>query len=552
MTLSEPSDSKRTREFRLADFSPIADGVSDDTDAFQRCFAAASSVDGACIRIEPGDYLLSGREPITLASHQQITAHGARIHMPRVLGDQARLVLFAGCDLVDVCWRGGCFIGHCFDHRQPSNTWEPNVNTRIFLITTSEAGTTARIVFDGIQARRVAGAVISVYGASPTPADPGSRTYATDITVRHCQFDECGKFMWDYGLLWQIVIWPEDYDAEVLAMAQRYSFDGLVQGPVTMRHGDDRVLLDNAAAGIAASASAGNDESLCFFGDTLPDNIRRGRQYYVLEATAQYIRIAESYGGPAIRFVGDSGPRAVCMTTLHRAYYHLFAPIGAGPGKGAVDLTLCKHVMVTGNRLSALGDTMHIQCADSVIFSGNQITGSRMGAFFIAEYCSTITVTGNTVDGSNGSRVMSVEKNCTDITIVGNTFRGGGRGSWINQPQGIVLANNVFVDNTTKGTADPWSGRKTFLTGDYERYPELYFTTFEENGTYGPVIVENNLFKTGTTCKSAIQFEAGGHDIIVRHNVIQGDERRIEIDPSCRDVIIDGNPGAVVPSERTP
>jgi len=33
--------------------------------------------------------------------------------------------------------------------------------------------------------------------------------------------------------------------------------------------------------------------------------------------------------------------------------------------------------------------------------------------------------------------------------VVGNTFRNGGRGSWINQPQGLILSGNVFINNTT-------------------------------------------------------------------------------------------------------
>jgi phosphoribosylanthranilate isomerase len=42
-----------------------------------------------------------------------------------------------------------------------------------------------------------------------------------------------------------------------------------------------------------------------------------------------------------------------------------------------------------------------------------------MGAFFIAQFCKNVTVSCNTVLGTNGSRVMSVEKSTEDITIVG-------------------------------------------------------------------------------------------------------------------------------------
>ena len=53
--------------------------------------------------------------------------------------------------------------------------------------------------------------------------------------------------------------------------------------------------------------------------------------------------------------------------------------------------------------------------------------------------------------------------------------------------------DNVFVNNTTKGERDPKRGRKTFVTGDYEVYPELYFTLHQPDGNYGSVIVTGNV-----------------------------------------------------------
>src|SRR6202034_2612743 len=168
-----------------------------------------------------------------------------------------------------------------------------------------------------------------------------------------------------------------------------------------------------------------------------------------------------------------------------------------GPGKGALDLVGCEKVIVRGCRLSALGDTMHIQKSRGVVFANNHITGSRMGAFFLAEFCQNATITGNTVDGTNGSRVISVEKSCEDVTITGNTFRNGGRGSWINQPKNFILSGIIFVNNTTKCEPDQRRGRRTFLTGGWETYSELYFTRYEPEGEYGPVIVRDNIFVLG-------------------------------------------------------
>ena len=192
-----------------------------------------------------------------------------------------------------------------------------------------------------------------------------------------------------------------------------------------------------------------------------------------------------------------------------------------------MDLVGCEKVIVRGCRLSALGDTMHIQKSRGMVFSGNHITGSRMGAFFLAEFCKNATVTGNTVDGTNGSRVISVEKSCEDVTIIGNTFRNGGRGSWINQPRNFVLADNVFVNNTTKCERDPRADAAISVTGDYERYAELYFTTYEPGGHYGNVIVRGNIFTSGPNAEHAVTFAPGGDGLLVSGNVFRGPVRSI-------------------------
>jgi nitrous oxidase accessory protein NosD len=225
----------------------------------------------------------------------------------------------------------------------------------------------------------------------------------------------------------------------------------------------------------------------------------------------------------------------------------LYAPTGGGPGKGALDLVGCEKIVVRGCRLSALGDTMHIQKSRDIAFTGNHITGSRMGAFFLAEFCRNAVITGNTVDGTNGSRVMSVEKSCEDVTIVGNTFRNGGRGSWINQPRNFVLADNVFVNNTTKCEHDPRRGRRSFLTGDYEQYAEVYFTTHEPGGRYGNVTVRGNIFSSGDNASHAITFAPGGDTLLVSENIFQGKVRTIGPATGCTNVTIRGNVGAELP-----
>lgn len=501
---------------------------------------------GGLVNIPPGDYQLDGRTPLKLFSGMTVSAYGARFHFPKSLGNQARVMLFSGENLSDFRWFGGHFVGEVFDPSKLENSWEPNANTRAILVTTTATGRTENLTFRDISSDGVAGAVITVLGAEKKGSEREIESFARNITVENCTLLRSGKFMWDYGYLWQITIWPEDYNEIERAMAAKYFRNDLVREPIKMVAGDDRVLLDNShllpitKKYVGAEANRGY-QAICFFGDELPSNLVRGKQYFVIESTPSFIRISESAGGEAIRFATSSGPRAKLISDVFQAHLALYAPSGSGPGKGALDLVGCENVTVRGCTLSALGDTMHIQKSRGIVFSGNHISGSRMGAFFLAEYCKDATVTVNTVDGTNGSRVISVEKSCEDVTIVGNTFRNGGRGSWINQPRNFVLADNIFVNNTTKCERDARCGRRTFITGDYEKYSEVYFTTHENGGRYGNVTIRGNIFTSGPHAEHAISFADGGDTILVTDNIFDGSVSDIVAGKECRDLIIEDN-----------
>ncbi|MHB0939681.1 MAG: hypothetical protein ACYDCO_27345 [Armatimonadota bacterium] len=318
--------------FSLADFNPAANGITDDSPALHRLFTRVTQHGGAVVTIPPGDYYLSGAQPIPLPSRTIVRAHGARFRLPERLEDGARLVCFAGRDVTDFAWEGGEFVGYCFDHRVYRTQWAPNANTRVLLIETSPGGTSARLRFSDIHASRVAGGVVTVLGVKASESEV--RTCAEHVQVERCVFHECGKFMWDYGLLWQILTWPEEYTPADVALAERHFRTDLVHGPLRMADGDDRVVLDNRRAGLRVSTSMDNDELVAFFGDPLPANVVRGRKYAVVEVADDYVRIADAPGGAPLTFAGASGPEARCIAQLHHAYYHLYAPLGAGPGKG--------------------------------------------------------------------------------------------------------------------------------------------------------------------------------------------------------------------------
>ena len=522
---------------------------ADDTARVTAFFAPAAE-HGGTVTIPPGDYALDGREPILLPSHTTVFAYGAQFHLPESLGDKTRLVIFTGQNISDFRWFGGRFIGHVFDPAGEENSWEPNANTRAILITTTPGHATENLTFRDVTSDGLAGAAISVYGAEKRGSDREIEAYARNVTVENCALERSGKFMWDYGLLWQITVWPEDYTPREQAMAAKYFRNDLISGPVTMADGDDHIRFDNRQKPIPVSANDEPQFGLCLFGGTLPRNIVRGRQYFIVESNPDSIKIAERPGGAPIKFEGGGGDGVKLIHNFAGAFSGLFAPTGSGPGKGALDLVGCEKVIVRGCRLSALGDTMHIQKSRCVIFANNHITGSRMGAFFLAEYCQNATIIGNTVDGTNGSRVISVEKSCEDVTITGNTFRNGGRGSWINQPRNFVMTGNIFVNNTTKNERDPHRGRRSYITGNYEQKPELYFTLYERDGSYGPVIVKDNIFVLGPECGSpSVTFAPNGKQLIFKDNVFRNGSAEIQVDPTCAEVDIRDNPGASLKRE---
>jgi len=524
--------------------------VGEDTPDLEHIFSMPTE-SGGIITIPPGDYHLSGEKPIRLASNTTVFAHGARFHFPDELAEGSRLILFAGSDVTHFAWHGGEFLGHVFDPDRETNSWEPNVNTKAIEITTTKPGGTGDILFRDIRSDGVAGAVIGVHGLAAKGSESEVAAYAERVTVEGCTLLRSGKFMWDYGYLWQIMTWPEEYEPWEVERARRYFRTDLMRENLTMDDGDDRVRFDNTTAPLPVSKNAEPNQAFSFLGAELPRNLVRGKQYFIVESAPEFIRIAEAPGGNPIRFEGSGGKNLSLVHDLFASFWVLYAPKGGGPGKGAVDLTSCSDLRITGCQLSALGDTMHIQRSRNIVFANNHIIGSRMGAFFLAEYCRNATVTGNLIDGTNGSRVMSVEMSCEDITITGNTLRNGGRGSWINQPKNFILQGNIFINNTTKAETDLRRGRRSYETGEPRQFPELYFTLHEEDGSYGPVIVKDNIFQLGESAPAeAVTFAPNGRDLTMTGNLFQGKAVTIAVDPSCEELRITDNPGAGL--KRTP
>jgi len=541
--------SQPAKTFNLATYHPHADGATDDTPAFRKLFDDVMAAGGGTVTIPPGVYFMQGEKAISIPSNTTVSAIGAEFRLPVELGDRARIVLFEGNDVTHFSWFGGFFKGYCFDPAKAENTWEPNVTTRMLVFTSSPTGTTDQLHFRDIRSDGVAGSVINVMGYTAyedeETAANSEVNFATNITVENCTLLRTGKFMWDYGYLWQFLVFPEESTPAEVTMAKKYFHNELVRENLKLDDGSDKVCFDNATNPPRLG------ETVCFYDDRLPQNIVRGRQYFVVESTPEYIRISETKEGKPLAFTGAAGPDVKLMFNLNVSFMD-WGPIGTGPGKGCIDLVRCRNTKILGCTISALGDAMHVYGCHNNIIANNQILGARMGAFFLAEYSKNSTVTGNTVDGANGSRVVSIERSNEDVTMVGNVFRNGGRGCWINQPRNLIIKGNIFVNNTNKGTRDHHVGRRDFKTGGWQSYPEIYFSTYQEGATYGPVIIADNIFVTSPEAAAVIHFAENGRNIQVTGNSFTGATDLIMIDEDNPTITVANNQGGTVNKGKNP
>jgi len=521
----------------LSAYHPFADGVHNDSAAFLAAFSAADA-DENIIHIEPGDYLIDSKDVIPLKSGMSVYAKDARFLFPKMLGDTPHRIMFYGENVSNFYWEGGTFMGYVYNPLNAVGKWEPNASTKCIFLQRTPEGSSEHIRFEGVEGVDVAGAVINVYGKANAIGEDRYPVY--DVDVHACRFRNSGKFMWDYGYLWQRIVFPEHHSEEEIRNAYRYMSEELLSGYVLFS-AKGEICVENMPEGIEGEA-----DTVSFFGD-VPKPLSRGVCYYIrslrTEGNLTYITVSETRGGAVLDTFEQTAGKCRLFRNLFTVHHNLYAPKGAGTGKGPLDISVANNVKVSDCRMYASGDSMHIHMSHNVIYSGNQITGSRMGAFFIAQFCKNVTVTGNTVLGTNGSRVMSVEKSTEDITIVGNTFSGGGRGTWINQPYNIIIAENIFTRNTNKCTPSPDIGRLTPSSGKYESYPEIYFTTWEKDAKYGAVIMRSNLITASEHAKAAVAFHDGGENIVFEGNVLMGETRSVYVGKKCEMPQMSGNIG---------
>lgn len=516
---------------RLADFIKNENNC---VAALKKLFSEAAKYSNSMVIIESGEYLFDDIEPVKLCSNITVKADGAKFLFPENLGKQTRRIMFEGTDIENLTWQGGHFQGYVYDPENTENLWEPYAYSGCINIVTTEAGKTKNISIKNVTAQNVAGAVVHILGTE--------NCYAENIDVKDCQFLKSGKFMWDYGYLWQRAVFADEYDEKTVENAFKYLPEKHISSALYLK--DGKIWADYMPQRLPEERDA-----ITFFGKKLPKGIRKGKQYYVLNKGAENgLLISETECGEPL-FIDEMPENTRLFRNMFYIFHDLYAPVGdTAYEKGSVDLTNCKNVNVSNCRISAIGDSMHINKSINVVFANNQILGARMGALYIGFCCDNVTVTGNTVYGTNGSRTMSIECGTKNITITGNTFIGGGRGSWFNQNENIIISDNVFIRNTKKCTSHINVGRICQATGEFESYPELYFTTY---GTgYGPVILRGNIIETEKGASAAVAFNPGGKNILMEGNIIRGEVSEIHVASGCEKPLMVNNTGIGVIKDK--
>jgi hypothetical protein len=480
------------------------------------------------VRSPPGRYLIKAIAANTCQppTNVVIDATGAEFLFPETLGSGLYFVWQTAYDVQNFVWKGGKFIGHAFDPNlvpHTANTWQPNVVVGGFYFDSKPGIGSRNILFEGLESDGLQGSVIAVVGSRINAYTLA--TFAENITLRQCRFTRSGALYWDYGFLWQRLVWAYEYDENNRSMAQTYFNPTIFTTPVTVN--GTRIEFDNSTARIAIAPDAGLSRAVCFYGESVDSALTRGRAYYPAESDATHIAVSLTPGSTPIALNGD-GRDMRMMYDLQRAFYEMFFPYGGRPNAtfqidGAVGVDVSDCVLENSN-----SDAMMIRQSKGVTFRRNEIRGARMGALFIGDLSENVLVEDNFIDDGNGSRLISIDRSCKDVVVRRNRFLNGGRGCWIDQPRGIVIASNVFSNLTLKNTADPYLGRRSPGNGGYERWDPMYFTVHNMppygGQPWGPVTIVSNVIDAGTgpLPAQAIRLEANARDVLIANNDFRG------------------------------
>lgn len=480
--------------------------AGDVTEPLGRFFASLGAGDEAVLL--PGLYEIS--TPISLPSGVTVTARGAIFRHPagRVSG-----VLFEAEELWDFAWRGGLFEGDVYNPAREENPLPPNAHTVGMHI---KGG--GRLRFEGVKSQNLAGSALFFDGREDAPF--------LDLSFRNLSLLASGRFMWDYGTLWERITFPRLFPEREVRAAWEYMPREYYSSPLTFKDGLARAEF------FPEEDSA--DTCVSFFGEEMPRGIKRGK-YYFSRMTEAGLEILDPETGLPLPLSGGRDVRL--FLGLYRAYHMTYAPAGGGVSKGGCDVRHARGVEFRDSVLSAHGDCTHFHLCHDLTVENNEIKFARMGALFLSAGCQRAVLRRNKVEGGSCSRILTLETGCTDILVEGNRFSGGGRGTWIDTPHGVTVRDNEFVCNTEKCV--PGRGRRSPTDGENEKYGEIYFTARQKDAPFGDVLFEGNRVVSGEGATAALAVLGRGRNIRLKNNEFTGATRAIYAAPEA-EITVEG------------
>lgn len=456
------------------------DGVTDCQSSVRAFFATLDSTTIKTVIFPPGYYYFScgsGSE-IALPSNLTVIANGATFLFPTTL--DAERTLFMQTDVENVTWIGGKFVGYVFDPLKSGgyalNTWTPRAGVQAFWFKSTGGNGCANIALRNVDAKNTGLAVLRVSGVSTGSGSASTTsTYADGIVIDGGRWENCGRFYWDYGYLWQLLSFEAagSYSSDLVAMANAHIEPATKIGAVTMTSGTDLVAFDNSANLVPAAVSNANTYWVTFYGTTLPSNITRGLRYYVVDSSSAGIKVSATYGGAAITFA-SSGSGAKMLYNMYSAFYEAYVPVGADNTNypaGTFVFQDCKNITVRGLVASSAGDLTYIRRCVGGNFNMTG-TGARMGSIFFIQ--STDLTWSGYYDGGNGSRIITSEGNSARVVFENIVLRGGGRGCLFDSPREHSFIGAQFYRNNTKNYNDYALGRIDPQTSTWQTFPLFY------------------------------------------------------------------------------
>lgn len=338
---------------------------------------------------------------------------------------------------------------------------------------------------------------------------------------------------------------------------------------LTLRMDGATFLLDEGCAEDGQVFFGENVTDLRFEGgtilghnDTWPDGINLRGIHLTGECRNIRIRDMEirdlSSNGIGVFAQDDDHPATdiwVVDTVIHNCSnkfgdYRAPPPEKRGPENGSTredqGLIAMYHVhdfVVRGCRLEdSRSDGTHFCLCRRGQFTDNRVYRANMGGYFL-ETCHHILAANNVIQ-DNGSRGVTIERGSQHCTLIGNTISNSGReGLWIPDSLRCVVTGNVFSLNGRKPNDKErhtlWNANITInqARGDKLNTPTAHY------------LIADNLIETDHQQIAAIRVDTRTEtkDIVIRGNLLIGDNKRIRIEGPDQDAVVStNNHGSVI------